>query len=46
MVVKKTGSGYAVKHCSKGRRGTIATHLTKAKALKQHRAIMASKKKK
>jgi len=44
MTVKKTKSGYAVVHCHGKKKGkTIAKHKTKKKALKQHRAIMASK---
>lgn len=43
-MIKKTKSGYAVKHC-KGKGKTIAKHKTKAKAQAQHRAIMANKKK-
>jgi hypothetical protein len=45
MVVKKSGSGWAVKHC-KGKKGTIARHKTKKKAQAQHRAIQASKRRK
>ena len=44
MVVKKQGKKYAVKHCKGKDKGkTIATHRTKKKAMKQHKAIMANK---
>jgi len=44
MTVKKRGSGYAVVHCHGKKKGkTIAKHRTKAAALRQHRAIQASK---
>ena len=44
MVVKKSGSGYAVVHCrGKDKGKTIAKHKTKKKALAQHRAIHANK---
>lgn len=44
MTVKKIKGGYAVKHChGKDKGKTIAKHKTKAEAMAQHRAIMASK---
>ena len=44
MVVRKTKGGYSVKHChGKAKGKTIATHKTKAKAMAQHGAIQASK---
>lgn len=47
MTVKKRGSGYAVVHCKGKKKGkTIAKHKTKKKAMAQHRAIQASKRKK
>jgi len=55
MTVKKRGSKYCVVHGHAKKKGsktdkpkgsTIACHDTKKEALAQHRAIMASKKKK
>ena len=47
MSVKKVKGGYAVVHCHGKKKGKpIAKHKTKKKALAQHRAIMANKKKK
>ena len=47
MTVKKTKGGYKVVHCHGEKKGkTIAKHKTKKKAMAQHRAIMANKKKK
>lgn len=45
MSVKKTKGGWGVYHCSGGKTSLIAKHKTKKKALAQHRAIMANKKK-
>jgi len=45
MVVKRHGSGYAVKHCKSGKRGIIGKHKTKKAAMKQHRAIQVNKRK-
>jgi hypothetical protein len=47
MAVRKVKGGYAVKHCHGKKKGqTIAKHKTKAKAVAQHRAIQANKKRK
>lgn len=47
MAVRKVKGGYAVKHCTGKNKGkTIAKHKTKAKALAQHRAIQANKRRK
>jgi hypothetical protein len=47
MVVRKSGSRWAVKHCHGASKGkTIATFKTKAQAMRMHRAIEANKKKK
>jgi hypothetical protein len=44
MTVKKRGKGWAVVHCHGKKKGqTIAKHKTKAKAMRQHRAIQANK---
>jgi hypothetical protein len=44
MTVRKRGSKYAVVHCHGRKKGkTIATHSSKKKAMAQHRAIQASK---
>ena len=44
MSVVKKGSGFAVVHCHGKKKGkTIAKHKTKAKAMRQHRAIQAKK---
>jgi len=45
MTVRKSGSGYATVHCHGKNKGkTIAKFKTKKKALAQHRAIQANKK--
>ena len=49
MVIKKSGKGHKIYHCSKGKKGPInATKkpVSKKKALEIHRAIMVNKKKK
>jgi hypothetical protein len=47
MTVRKQGSKYATIHCHGADKGkTISTFDTKAEAMAQHRAIMASKTKK
>jgi len=44
MSVKKVKGGYAVVHCHGKKKGKrIGTHKTKKKALAQHRAIQANK---
>lgn len=44
MTVQKRGSGYATVHCHGKNKGkTIAKFKTKAAAMRQHRAIEASK---
>lgn len=46
-MIKKRGKKWAVVHChGKGKGKAIGTHTTKAKALAQHRAIQANKKRK
>lgn len=46
MTVKKSGSGYAVKHCHGKKKGRVIKKFkTKAEALVMHRAIQAKKKK-
>jgi len=45
-MIRKTKSGWAVKHCHKNKGKTIAKHKTKKAALRQHRAIQANKRKK
>jgi len=45
LTVKKKGSKWVVVHCHGKKQGkTIGSHSTRAKAMRQHRAIMASKK--
>jgi len=47
MSVEKAKGGYAVVHCHGKKKGqVIAKHKTKKKALAQHRAIQANKRKK
>ena len=47
MVIRKAKKGYKVVHCHGAKKGkTIAKHKTKAKAMAQHRAIQASKRRK
>jgi len=47
MSVRKRGKGYAVVHCHGKKKGNvIAKHKTKKAAMRQHRAIQASKKRK
>lgn len=45
MTVRRIKGGYAVVHCPKKKKkgGIIAKHKTKKQALRQHRAIQASK---
>ena len=44
MTVKKKGKSWAVTHCHGKKKGkTIAKHATKKKAMAQHRAIQAKK---
>jgi len=48
MVIKKSGKGYKVYHCKSGKKGPIKATpkpVSKKKAQKIHRAIMAKKKK-
>jgi hypothetical protein len=46
MTVKKTKGGYSTVHCHGADKGKIIhTFPTKAKAMAQHRAIQANKKK-
>ena len=45
MSVKKVKGGHAVVHCHGKKKGkVIAKHRTRKKALRQHRAIQANKK--
>jgi hypothetical protein len=48
MTVKKKGKGrWAVVHCHGKKKGkAISTHKTKKKAMAQHRAIQANKRRK
>jgi hypothetical protein len=47
MAVRKTKKGYATTHCRGKNKGKqIAKFKTKKKAMAQHRAIMANKKRK
>ena len=44
MSVGKVKGGWATKHCHGKKKGKIiAKHKTKAKAMRQHRAIQANK---
>lgn len=43
MTVKKVKGGYATIHCHKNKGKIIHKFPTKAKAMKQHRAIQANK---
>lgn len=48
MIKKRPGGGYGVAHCHGSRRGKFITkrRMTKAKAVKVHRAIQTNKKRK
>ena len=47
MSVKKVKGGYAVVHCHGKKKGqVIGKHRTKKKAIAQHQAIQANKRKK
>ena len=46
-MIGKSGKGWAVKHCHGKKKGkVIAKHPTKKRAMAQHRAIQANKRKK